>query len=649
MKNRLKRTISAVLTLSLLMSICALPSLAAGGEGADSAQGTFELLKNIAVTDSPYTPEGDYSFYLYSPSDPHDFDLMSGQLNAVIFVYPDQPFASQEEAYARLEELGLIDIAESAPAYIICPNPLNGESYTQDDLNVYYESQIYLAGGKIISFTPPAGEYERRTYNNLQYIVAEGSGATFVHNVLSQNASRIASILTFGGEMDEGLDQGLALPAYLVSPSQTAVDYYKAVNGTDSEPEAGRFVNSSYTEKQVIVKDGSSRFDAATIAKAWGTLLSRITRAPMQSDVVANTFDMSEWVLMSWPNYSELGLTLKEHTYPYDGKDYVVYDYIPDSYTGDEAVPLVVLLHGFSEDPLCPAATCGWADVAAEEGFILVAPDYLNDIESKGIAVDCVMQIVKETLETYNIDRSRVYLTGFSMGGMNTFFTSYLNTETFAAIAPMAGFPAIAETIDTGAEEYDLPTFFLTGLADDKNVSFYEDGTIGVNAMGGNTAAAALRFNGIEVGEPDYSLNPWGYQADDSDSFIRQGIRYDVSDFYANGYTNPMVRLVGVENVAHACSNVYASLAWDYISRFARGEDGSVVELVSGSGNPAPDTPSDPEPTSTYVVQKGDSLWKIAKELLGSGSRWNELYEANRDVIRNPNKIYVGLELAIPG
>lgn len=107
------------------------------------------------------------------------------------------------------------------------------------------------------------------------------------------------------------------------------------------------------------------------------------------------------------------------------------------------------------------------------------------------------------------------------------------------------------------------------------------------------------------MGEPDYSLNPWGYQADDSDSFIRQGIRYDVSDFYANGYTNPMVRLVGVENVAHACSNVYASLAWDYISRFARGEDGSVVELVSGSGNPAPDTPSDPEPFLHLCGAKG--------------------------------------------
>ena len=56
-----------------------------------------------------------------------------------------------------------------------------------------------------------------------------------------------------------------------------------------------------------------------------------------------------------------------------------------------------------------------------------------------------------------------------------------------------------------------------------------------------------------------------------------------------------------------------------------------------------------PAYTDVYTVVKGDSLWKIAKELLGSGSRWNELYEANRDVIRNPNKIYVGLELAIPG
>lgn len=643
MKKRFNRVISVFLSSVLLVSCCAVSAFAA--EEDNQPAGTFELLENIAVTDSAYTPNSDYSFYLYSPSDPHDFDLMSGQLNGVIYVYPDKPFANEQEALAKLTELGLIDIAESSPAYIVCPNPLNGESYTEADLNVYYESQIYLAGGKIISFTPPTGEYARHTYNNLQYIMAEGSGSTFVNNVLSQNAGRISAVLTFGGEMSAALDQGLALPAYLVNASEAAVSYYKAVNGTDTEKAPGHFVNSSYAEKQVIVKDGGSAFSADVIADAWGTLLSRVTRAPMLNDVVSNTMDMSAWVLMSWPNYDELGLTVKEHTYRYDGKDYIAYDYIPASYTGEEAVPVVILLHGFSEDPLCPAATCGWADMAAQEGFILVAPDYVNDIMSQGISVDCVMQIVNETLETYNIDRSRVYLTGFSMGGMNTFFTSYMNTGVFAAIAPMSGFPVL-DGFELQGDEYDLPTFFLSGLADDKNVTKDENGNVAVNAMGGNVAAAALGFNGIIVGEADYSINPWGYEPDDSHTLTKQDINYYVSDYYTDDCTNPMVRLVGVENVAHACSNVYASLAWDYISRFARGADGSVVELIAGTGDPTPDAA--PETASTYTVCAGDSLWKIANKLLGSGLRWNEIYEANKDTIKNPSLILTGQKLNVP-
>ena len=40
-----------------------------------------------------------------------------------------------------------------------------------------------------------------------------------------------------------------------------------------------------------------------------------------------------------------------------------------------------------------------------------------------------------------------------------------------------------------------------------------------------------------------------------------------------------------------------------------------------------------------YTVQRGDSLWKIAKEQLGDGTRWGEIYQANRDAIRNPSLI----------
>jgi nucleoid-associated protein YgaU len=55
------------------------------------------------------------------------------------------------------------------------------------------------------------------------------------------------------------------------------------------------------------------------------------------------------------------------------------------------------------------------------------------------------------------------------------------------------------------------------------------------------------------------------------------------------------------------------------------------------------------EVKQVYVVKSGDSLSKIAKELLGDASRWPELYELNKDVIGdNPNLIKPGQEFKIP-
>jgi nucleoid-associated protein YgaU len=49
-----------------------------------------------------------------------------------------------------------------------------------------------------------------------------------------------------------------------------------------------------------------------------------------------------------------------------------------------------------------------------------------------------------------------------------------------------------------------------------------------------------------------------------------------------------------------------------------------------------------------YTVQSGDNLSKIAKNLLGDGNAWKKIFDANRDVLDDPDKIRPGQTLKIP-
>ena len=51
----------------------------------------------------------------------------------------------------------------------------------------------------------------------------------------------------------------------------------------------------------------------------------------------------------------------------------------------------------------------------------------------------------------------------------------------------------------------------------------------------------------------------------------------------------------------------------------------------------------------TYEVKPGDSLSKIAKQFYGSGNDWKRIFEANTDILKDPNKIFPGQKLKIPG
>ena len=52
--------------------------------------------------------------------------------------------------------------------------------------------------------------------------------------------------------------------------------------------------------------------------------------------------------------------------------------------------------------------------------------------------------------------------------------------------------------------------------------------------------------------------------------------------------------------------------------------------------------------TKIYVVKSGDSLSKIAKAEYGDAQAWKAIYEANRDILKDPDKIFPGQKLKIP-
>ncbi|MEI2779749.1 MAG: peptidoglycan-binding protein LysM [Candidatus Competibacter sp.] len=49
-----------------------------------------------------------------------------------------------------------------------------------------------------------------------------------------------------------------------------------------------------------------------------------------------------------------------------------------------------------------------------------------------------------------------------------------------------------------------------------------------------------------------------------------------------------------------------------------------------------------------YTIQSGDNLSSIAKKFLGNASAYHQIFEANREVIKDPDKIYVGQKIRIP-
>ena len=76
-------------------------------------------------------------------------------------------------------------------------------------------------------------------------------------------------------------------------------------------------------------------------------------------------------------------------------------------------------------------------------------------------------------------------------------------------------------------------------------------------------------------------------------------------------------------------------------------DDGIKVSGAQTAG--ATTTTAAPAKRSTYyTIQSGDTLSKIAQETYGDSSQYDKIFEANREVIGDPDKIYPGQQIRIP-
>jgi polyhydroxybutyrate depolymerase len=124
--------------------------------------------------------------------------------------------------------------------------------------------------------------------------------------------------------------------------------------------------------------------------------------------------------------------------------------FVPPSYTGESAVPLVVDSPGFSSPALGQRLISGMERIATEKNFIVAWPEGTGDILSLNGAGCCdlfgtnvddmgfIRKMVAGIQAAANIDAQRIYATGESNGGAITHRLGCEAADLFAAVAPVA-------------------------------------------------------------------------------------------------------------------------------------------------------------------------------------------------------------------
>ena len=472
---------------------------------------TFETLKEAhlngpaylgPVTKRTYVPDPaldsypDGTTYVYRSANMFTCLSAANRMNTNILVFTDKSFDSKDSALSYLKNLGLTDIVDKAYGSVVLVTPVDKKAgYGVADQYAYYQMQsaMYNIGfakrneDKTSTYYADSAYFGGQTY---RYLIGIDGGATFLNNYVASTfdyVSRVAGMLLVNGQMEKVRKVAYSVPVYLVGTTDEIVGKYKEANGTNaSGHERGYqyFFNQAHSLQKVIVKQDAT-LGADLVNDVYANFFSKAMRVPV---LKAGLYAAS--TLYSNYNWNQAPYSLGERNAIVDGRtrdginviehneerfksiatktgEYIQtwYEFLPDEVLKGTAtkgsVPLLLMNHGGGDDPVQAADDLGWITLAGKKHFAIVAPAHTSATDVLSSALPAV---VKYMLDTYpQLDRSRVYVTGYSMGGGATNRTLYGDASLFAAAVPMSGTPYTHLPNQTAQfASIDIPVLFTT-------------------------------------------------------------------------------------------------------------------------------------------------------------------------------------------
>ena len=235
-------------------------------------------------------------------------------------------------------------------------------------------------------------------------------------------------------------------------------------------------------------------------------------------------------------------------------------------------LPLVLAFHGGGDSAFHIAWVSGWWRVAMRNRFLLVCVEnHLN------ITATEVMELIGQLKEKYPVDSTRIYATGFSMGGCKTWDLYQEYPEAFAALAPMdatfeVGLNQYGEPAPAVNRDTPVPLFYAAGEQTPLPEMPCQAEKCADRAQYVFDVNRVRKPYGMKFGEREnWPEKFWG-AAGDRIVKAEDPSRNAVLTLHYYDSTDGVCRTVfgGVDNQGHECREHTCEQAWQFMKQFTR-------------------------------------------------------------------------------